>query len=196
MLVPNFAKFEADLSTDVALYDVSDRLPKHATKRYEERTGKIERIYLHHSGADGAEGVDGLFASARYCVHGRDWPGEPYTYWLPTKPDIDTNEKLVVYRCNPDNLRTYHTGRAANGHGIGVAFQGNHTKKPASEAQLICASALINWLLNRHSLTLPDALSWHSEAEKFGGKGKASCPGQPIISWARVFRGEHLRSIG
>lgn len=183
------------LSPGVVLVDVSDTLPRHATKRWGRRPLQgIRRLYVHHSGALGRPGLEGMRASAQYEIDHRDgdkpepgWPGFAYHFWLPHAEDRDAEGRLVVYRGNPDAARTYHTGGPCNVHGIGLCLQGNLTSTGPSVAQATALGALLPWLLARHQLQLPDGLSWHSDSARFGGTGKPSCPGPAVVAWLRAW---------
>jgi hypothetical protein len=182
---PDRAKYEADLGSRVALLDVSHLLPTHETKRWSARdTSKIIRCYVHHSGADGADGYAGMAGSARYSSTATKdkpaWAGFAYTYWHADVPDLLPDGRLVVYRGNPDHLRTFHTGGPANRHGVAQCFQGDRSKKPPSPEQVECFDALSGWLRERHALADADPFCPHSGSKRYGGSGKSTCPG-PFI---------------
>ena len=190
-MLPPDAKFEAEIAGGVALYDVADLLPRHPTKRYRRRPVEaIVRQYHHHSGALGRPGYEGAYRSALYIVRPewRGWPGAPYHYWLSHAPDRDAQRRLAVYRLQPDAVRSYHTGARANTHGIGVCWQGDLSRTEPSPAQVEMAEALVPWLIERHELAVPDGISWHSEAGRWGGKGKPACPGPHVERWLREYR--------
>jgi N-acetyl-anhydromuramyl-L-alanine amidase AmpD len=188
-MLPSRAVFVEKLAGGCALWDISKLLYRHRTKHFGNRK-TVERIYLHHSGARGFPGFDGAANSARYVVNERGFPGPAYHYWLSYAPDVDANNRLVVYQLNPDRTRVWHTGGEANDHGIGVCWQGKLTGEEwrPSQEQYEMAEALLPWLLADHGLLLPGALSFHSEAGKYGGKPKAACPGEHIETWARNYR--------
>lgn len=188
-MIPDGAVYEARLAGGVALLDVSHLLPRHPTKHYRKRREPwaVERVYMHHSGAMGLMGYEGARGSARYCVQSRGWPGMPYTYWLSFVPDRTEADELVVYRCQRDEVRSYHTGGSANTHGVGVCWQGRLTSLRPSPAQYEMAEALVPWLEERHQLRT-EWLSWHSEAHRYGGRRKAACPGPFVVDWAREWR--------
>jgi hypothetical protein len=179
---------EALLAGGIALHDVSMHMPRHQTKRYETRhRSAIKRIYVHHSGALGAAGIAGAQASARYSVERHGWPGAAYHYWIPAEGLRDELGRLCVLRLQDDATRSYHTGGAANGHGIGVVLQGNTTAAPLTTSHIECLEALLPWLRERHGLA-SEWLSWHSDSARFGGSGKASCPGQHAVEWLSAYR--------
>lgn len=203
-MVPEGAILEEKLTDQVALYDASHLLA-HGPGDYKFRPPeKIDKIFIHKSGADGPAGFDGLKAMARYTTAewGRHWPGAPYTFWFSRTPDVDHTGRLVVYRAQPDHLRTYHTGGAANGRGVAGAFQGAYdgewdllaSGRPRVEVeptdeQMTCAEAWLGWALHHYALTIQD-LSGHWEASKFGGHDKPICPGDFLRAWVLTLRGE------
>jgi len=184
--LPVQATLEAVIAGGVALWDVHHLLPRHKTLRYEARVGAIRRVYVHHSGALGAAGYPGALASARYSV-GEDFPGAAYHYWIPAETLRDPYGRLVVLRLNDDRTRCWHTGRAANHHGVGVALQGDTTAAPLTTSHEECLEALLPWLRERHQLG-PAWMSWHAEADRFGGKPKPTCPGKHAEAWLTAYR--------
>lgn len=170
---------------------------------------KIVRVYNHHSGAKGSDGFAGLKASVGYSIRDKKkkrklksgprkgesveytekgWPGGPYTFWLCVKADRDAEGRKVIYRGNPDELRTYHTGSQANDHGLGLAWQGNLTTVKPSKDQLGGASVLFPHLHAKHDLAQHKPFSFHSESEEFGGSGKPSCPGPHVEKFVKDYR--------
>ena len=174
------------LAGGVELQDVSEQLPGHG---WGARKAPVERIYLHHSGKLGRGGFAGLRASAQYSVR-KGWAGCPYHFWIPFGHGMQS-EPIVVFRANPDEAHSWHTGGAANASGIGVCLQGNLRTKEPSAYQVEALEALIPWLQERFRDTLSSDrwLSFHSESGKWGGSGKASCPGPHVERWAREWRG-------
>lgn len=181
----------AEIAGGVALYDVSHLLPRHKTKRYEMRTAPTLPVaFVHHSGALGRAGLDGVIASARYAIRepseGRRktvFPGLAYHYWVPYRAVHDEDGRLVVYLGNHETLRSWHTGGEAND-GIGVCLQGNLTVRKISASQVECLEALLPWL----GVGTTRALSWHSESGSYGGSGKPSCPGRSAEAWLTRYR--------
>jgi N-acetyl-anhydromuramyl-L-alanine amidase AmpD len=176
----------------IVVQDISNILPRHKTKRYSKRRSSIERIYIHHSGKLGADGIDGPINSTRYIISRKKspFPGAPYHFWIPFNNVYaeDEDRSYVIYRLQPDEVRCYHTGRKANSHGVGVALQGNTSTNGLSDFQIECLEALVPWLLERHNLELPDGLSYHAEADKYGGKRKPACPGVEATEWINDYR--------
>lgn len=185
MTFPVDALFERELAVGVALWDVSHLLPTHKTKRYRNREPEtIDRVFVHHSGAMGKSGFEGLYASSRYTVRSRGWPGFAYTFWIqsgsPDQVDRDPYGRLVVYRGNLDKTRSYHTGGRANDVGVGVALQGNTTSKPLTWSHLESLEALLPAIPNMYpNIVYPRGLGWHSIAASMGApKNKSACPGK------------------
>lgn len=131
---------------------------------------------------------------------GRGWPGIPYTFIIPARPASEDG-KLVLYRIWDDDWRTWHTGGAANAHGVGVCIGGWYASRhdllaeqawarPTEEA-MICADHLVDYLSDRYRLPLSvDTLASHAEL------GKPACPGDFIENWVREKRGdEPLRIV-
>lgn len=188
MTHPIEARLEADLGNGVALYDVSHLLKRNPAKEETRDDGSILRVYHHHSGALGPVGYNGLLGSVRFTANIRRWPSPPYTYWLSFEPETDDDGRLVVYRCNQDSVRSYHTGFSANDHGVGIAWQGNLSRRRPSGGQRLMATQLCAWLDRRHRLSKTCPHSFHSEAHNFGGKRKAACPGPHVTQWVRDYR--------
>lgn len=197
MALPRDAKLEKVLPGGIAIYDVSHILPQPKRPRYNRRPvgTHIVRIFFHHSGAYGRDGYDGAEASVNYVINSRDFGARPYHFWLAYKPDVDENGNLVVYRLGKNEERCWHTGKRANDEGIGVVWQGNlypdETGKPSDE-QYKMANALTAWLVDELLLELPDGLSFHAEADKWGGSRKSSCPGPYVQEWVEKRRDQDL----
>jgi hypothetical protein len=183
MTIPSGAKLESDLGAGVALYDVAHLLER--TPREKRRNpAAIVRLFHHHSGALGRDGFGGLAASARYVVEQREFRGPAYTYWLAFTPDTDGEGRLVVYRAQPDDVVSSHTG-GLNATGIAACWQGNLGKTRPSAAQRRMAERLCLYLERRHPSL---EHSFHAEAAKFGGRSKKTCPGPHVTRWVEAWR--------
>lgn len=196
--VPREARLELELpagndSSGVCVWDVSHLLPKRLHPRRADIRPEgqdIERLYTHHSGALGLPGFKGMLNSARYVVGQRDFPGFPYHFWFPYEPVVDPRGCLVIFRGHRDEYRAWHTGGRANDHGVAVCWQGDLRHKEPSPNQLELAEAFYPWAVQRYQLKRPDQLSFHSEADKYGGRKKPSCPGPHVENWLRRWRRE------
>lgn len=193
--LPDGAVFEAQVAGGIALYDISHILPAHPKRKYRERdVNGIERVYTHHSGALGARGYRGAVGTARYAIREtskrKPWPGAAYHFWFAYHADRDLDGRLVIYRLQPDEARSYHTGEEANDHGLGLCWQGNLREKLPSADQIEMAEGFYPWLFETYSLTVPDGFSFHSEAGKYGGKSKPTCPGPHVTAWVKRWREE------
>lgn len=178
----------------ILLFDVSDLLPRRQmTPKITTRTGaqiprlrtadKIDRLFVHHSGRAGRAGFDGVRNSARYTFRVRGFWDPPYTFWIPRDP-VRVDGDLAFFRCNPDMIRSWHTGGRANDRGVAFAFQGNAGKQDLTASQIEIAEALIPWAADRYRLAMPRALQMHSEA----GSKKPTCPGRYAAEWVRAYR--------
>ncbi len=195
---PVIEPFERELSFDVVLWDVSHLMVRHATKRYAKRTQPIERIYVHHSGAFGVDGVAGAINSSRYDVmQTKDkFPGAAYHWWIPYKDLLDSKGRRVILRMNPNDVVCWSTGGSANRHGFGLCFQGNHGKdgEPLSSNQVVCGDVALRALLSIPTLDRKNPIAWHSIAQNFStAEGKSTCPGHYTEEWLkRWLRSEDL----
>jgi hypothetical protein len=173
----------------VVVHDVTDIVPKHRWKRWEIRPPEdIKYAFVHHSGALGSSGLQGLLNSARFAVTYRKWVTCPYTYWIPAKPQRDSEGRYIIYRVNRDDQVTYHTGGQANHTGVSVGIQGNWWTKRPGWVTKGCLLALLGYLQGRHAFNGGDWLWGHSESKPFGGSGKRTCPGPHILGWLRTWR--------
>ena len=200
MALPAGAKLETVLPGGIAIYDVSDVLPQPKRPRFNTRPRgiKILRVFFHHSGAYGKDGFEGVRNSVRYVINNRNFGARPYHFWLAYKPDVDEHGNIVIYRLAKDEERCWHTGNTANDNGVGCVWQGNlsprHDGMPSPE-QYRMAEALTDWLLDRYELSLPNGLSFHAEAKKWGAnKNKANCPGPYVRAWVEERR-ERIKPI-
>jgi len=164
--------FERRLADGFVVYDATGLLPEHHSRAYERRSAPSE-IYVHHSGRLGRPGLRGALNSARYVVSHRDWPGLPYHYWIPR----DTTGR--IYRCQQDDVRTWHAGAGPNDRGLAICLQGNTSRKPPPSNQFAALAALID------DIDLP--VAGHCEAPS-DGHAKASCPGSHAMAFLEGFR--------
>jgi len=179
--------FEAQIAGGVRLYDASHLCPRTQKRRKVRNVDAIDRLFVHHSGALGKEGVRGALNSASYVVKKRKFPGPAYTFWVPFEALRDAEGHLVILRLNEDSERSWHTGNRANDRGVAVALQGNTSKRPLSFSHEESLEALIPWCVERYNLSMPDGLSWHSKAEGDGGRSKKACPGSNAEAWLKGY---------
>ena len=204
MPIPQNAKKEIALDDKVVIYNVSALLPAHGTKTYKTRaTDSISYIIVHKSGADGASGYKGAQGCANYVVNHRKWAGMPYTFWLSQDPDMDEQGRLVIYRCQPDDIVSWHTGNGMNGIGTAVGVQGDYDGdwdgligKTPTDAQWTMIKALVPWLAQKHQIDLAGAsdsdeyyLTGHWE------HGKSVCPGDALRGWVMKTRGQEPQNV-
>ena len=191
--LPALARFVEEIAGGVALYDVSPLVPK-GRRRGKQRSGvPLDRIFVHHSGSLGRSGFEGAWKSVDFMTRskwkgGRDFPMSGYHLWISREPVVDVLGRLVVMQLAPFSARAWHTGGEANDRGIGVCLQGNTTRKPISTFQEECLEAVIPWAVERWDMWLPEALSWHSAAERDGGRAKPACPGRSAEAWLKGYR--------
>jgi hypothetical protein len=168
------------------LVDASAVLPRRADTHYAKRDPfSIALIIIHQTQGQVMPPPEGLLRTADYFItddnparplqDGRGWPGFAYTFYVPFAPIADDDGRLVVYRCQPDDVVSFHT----HGHdrdGVAVVFQGsfrsltNARGGAPSEAQLRILPELIAYLRARYGVGV-DALKTHSDFTK------PDCPG-------------------
>lgn len=180
-----------EIYVGVDLVDLTGETAKLMQRAPVHRMRDPYRLYVHHSGADGRKGYDGGIAAAKFFIRVREMSMPPYHFWIPRDPEIEG--RIEIYQMAPVNWRCYHTGGHANTHGVGLAVQGNLSKRKLSHHQEEAMEAAVPYIeehiLNRD--LLPDDepwLSWHAEADRFGGKAKAACPGSHLRGWLREYR--------
>ena len=165
----------------VALYDVTDLLPVHASKRYKTRLRSAVRAqYGHHSGAlRKGDPFAHMRGSARFAVQSRGWPGFAYHTWQPFFDVFDKDGNRVVYRGNYDETCTYHAGTGPNAKGIAHCLQGNLTARDMSEAQAQTLPVTLWWFARE--LAIAATPIGHFQAKD--GHAKDSCPGRSGKAW-------------
>lgn len=149
----------------------------------------VRMVFVHHSGALSKLGPrSGALASLRYTMSNLAWKMPAYHFWIPV-------EGPTILQFAPLEWRCYHTGGEANGSGVGVCVQGNKNTQQLTDFQEQALCQLLPDLARRLGYD-PDApaspawLSWHSEADLYGGKRKAACPGRHTVNFLRrTFRG-------
>jgi hypothetical protein len=128
--------------------------------------------------------------------YGRGFPKMSYHVFAPFRPQLNENNKPILYYCVDFNERTWHSGKA-NKHGIAVGFQGRFdhptlkyfrptkgTDGQPSEVQKSIALPLWHeWIYPLLQKTQPKLMG-HWEW------GKAACPGGWLQSSILLTRGE------
>lgn len=183
-MTPPGATFEAQIAGGLALWDVSDLLPRHAVKRRGRLRVTPELVVMHHTGAD-APTIDGYQAAvmtATYHVRHTDWSRIGYHVHIARKADRDDEGRLVVYRTLPDALRPAAT-KGLNGRSWAIVLEGDLDEQPITEDQEEALEGLIPWYGDV-------TIIGHREAEAYGGKpARKSCPGRNGMRWLRRWRG-------
>jgi hypothetical protein len=175
---PQYARLEDNLNNNVSIYNVSHLLLK--TKPI-KRQEKVRVLFFHHSGADGAEGFKAVENTVNYFVKERKINSKPYCFYLNYVPDVDENNNLVIYKLESEDNLTSSTG-GCNNFSLGIVFQGDLTNKGPSKQQIIMADELIKHLKNKYKDV---ELSYHSEADKYGGHSKPTCPGKAVEKYVK-----------
>ena len=131
--------------------DISNKLPKHPTKRYPTRDlSKIKYIVIHHSAIPPSFGPAFL---ANYYVKKKDWPGIGYHYFIDAEGHI--------YQTNPLEVASKHT-RNYNEISVGICLAGDFSAAMPTQAQLLSLAHLCAYLLQRLKLT-KEAIIGHQE---------------------------------
>lgn len=183
----------------------------------------IRHVYVHQSAGNHKAGIEAAIAIARFHVGdpiykrhpdgsialrkngkkhmiggGRGWPAAGYTFCIPGQPEI-VDGKIEVFRLNPDDRHSYHTGATANRIGAAVCFAGTfasrHMKNstltrpaPVETAMLAGKELILDYLMPRYGITPAKGLRGHFDV------GKPACPGDALERWVRETRGEVLKS--
>lgn len=188
--------FEERIAGGIALYDASHLMPRREERRKKRDPAKVELLFIHHSGKLGLPGVMGAWVSANYMVNQRKRkdgtllkaPGPAYPFWAPHEDLVDQQGRLVVLRLNPDDERSYHTGRRANIIGDALCLQGNTSARPLSHSHEEILEGFIPWWVEKRKASMPECLSMHSESKPYGGSGKKACPGKGAEAWLKGYR--------
>jgi hypothetical protein len=179
-----------------------------SSRYYEVQGRKVSKLFVHQTAGSSRDGLDAAEALANWITRsprygdrngkrvrvggGRGFPGAPYTFLVPHRPDTEDG-KAVVYRLWSDEWVTWHT-RRFNRTGVGVAFAGSfHTRHHASFSDRnptpMAAAAgwdlIENYLMPRYGLE-PDDIMGHFDA------GKPTCPGDFLEAKIRRMRGEEV----
>lgn len=218
MGIPEGAKLEYEDEV-IAVYDVShllaeeaEKLKKKAIKDGKKRKRpfgtrdpkKIDTAIVHKSGGNGPAGYAGCVSTMSFVVYHRGWDGAAYTFWFSRRPDFDDDGRIVVYRMQPDEVRSWHTGGRMNEVGIGLGVQGNYDgewdllasglpniEKTPTDEQWIALEAFLPYVESRYGIEFGRGdedqdwgLTGHWE------HGKPVCPGDALRDWVMRTRGE------
>lgn len=143
------------------LQDVSAQLPHHATARYDTRAvDAIHRIVVHHTVT--RDNVTPERIAQVQVSQGR--AGITYHFLI-------TGDG-VIYQTNAlETVCEQTVTPAINQEGVAVAYAGNFTDVPPTNAQIRSGARLTAWLLQELHLTA-DAIVGRSELESVGSPGK------------------------
>jgi N-acetyl-anhydromuramyl-L-alanine amidase AmpD len=154
------------------IINITDTLPKHATKTWYTRT-YVDTMVIHHLGSGAGDNYP-ILSIANYHVNTRDYPGIAYTYC------IDGTGKIS--QVNDIMSLTWHAGNGtndpdnANIWGVGVCILGDFTDSTPKDAQLTAASDLAQWLKEHYNVT---KIIGHKEAPRVA----TDCPGNLWLQW-------------
>ena len=169
---------------------------------YEDKNRIISKAYVHQTGGSGKpDGISGAIATARFATNdpswsnkngkwlwrgtGRGWPGMPYTFYLPYKPHIRSDGKVIIFQCWDLDWITWHSSDNANS--IAIACQGyfnsHHIKNfipkkscpngTPSTVQIEVVYAFLQEYVIAHLNIKPNEIRGHSKAPT----PKLTCPG-------------------
>lgn len=109
-----------------------------ASWKYGDReVASIVEAWIHQTaGSYTMEGFEAAMATAGFIVRdptydasgkwlgtGRGWPAMCYSYYVPSKPERTPDGKIIIFKCRPDGVRSWHTP-GGNRKGIAIGFQG------------------------------------------------------------------------
>lgn len=156
--------------TRPTIVDVVDKLMKHPTKKYLNRTQRITSLVVHHT-----TGRNTLtpYDIARYHVESREWPGVGYHYLI--------GADGTIYWCQRHETMSWHTG-VANGYTLGVSLIGEFMSGVLpTTPQMQSTSHLIAWLMQEFNITDIKKVIGHKEAPE----AQTACPGDQWTTGAK-----------
>jgi len=141
--------------------DIVDKLPKHATLKYDTRTrDKITHIAIHHSAAPANITPERI---AAYHV-GKDWPGMGYHFYV--QPDGVINQ---TNRLETVSYQVYNN----NAYSVGISIAGNFVNGAIpTQRQIEQVGHLVAWLMQELNIPLNNVMG-HKEYPQ----NATSCPG-------------------
>lgn len=149
------------------IIDLTDSLPRHATKSYPQRAlSEITQIVIHHTATSPAVTPQRL---AEHCVRRLGRAGIIYHFIVAANG--------TIYQTNRLETVSDHAFER-NVESVGICFPGNFTRTIPTEAQLKAGARLCAWLLQ--SLHLP-----LSRIVGVGEFGRTQSPGKQWLSGQR-----------
>ncbi len=116
--------------------DISNRLPRHPTRRYPSRPkSKIDTIVIHHTALPASVGPERI---AQVLVRDRDMAGIGYHYFIAADG--------TIYQTQPLTALTRHAFQFSDT-GVGVAFAGDFTEEIPTPQQLEAGGKLCAYLM-------------------------------------------------
>jgi hypothetical protein len=190
--------------TDVVKPNGKRAIPAHWC--YGNRGREVDEAFVHQTAGSYQPGFKGVFNTASFIVrdpayfddgkwrgNGRGWPAMCYSYFFSYEPELTPDDKFVLFRCRPDDQKSWHTG-GHNQRAIALGFQGyfkshhmgrfkprkgDKTNGTPSEAQRkMLAAAWPEYFKGVMGLT-DDQVFGHFEAKS----PKAACPGDWLEQW-------------
>lgn len=184
-------RFEALLSADLALVDVSDLLPARRAPRRE--VSRIRKVYVRHSGVPGRVGLAGVEVHTALALRAYRGPCAPGHYWLAADPLIDLDWPTAVLRTAPDDWRAPHTGGRADTHGLGIVVQGDLDVAPMSTFQRLALAALLSRLRKTYAQQLDaDWLCWE---RGLSATGRQRSSGSHLVGWLQAYAAEMAQEL-
>ncbi len=167
------------------IHDMVDRLPRHPTLRYEQRSRReITHLVIHHTGAPlhvGPEQIAELHIEEDPDQGKVAWPGIGYHFFIHADGRIDQTNRLETV--------SYHVA-GHNRASVGIAFAGSFMAGSVpTERQIQAGAHLIAWLM--HELGIPPSnVVGHQEFPD----NDTTCPG---LEWrqGRRWREELFREL-
>ncbi len=140
--------------------DIVDKLPVHATLKYDRRTlDKITHIALHHSAAPANVTPERV---AAYHVS-KDWPGIGYHFYV--EPDG------TIYQTNRLETVSYQVYQQ-NHYSIGICVSGDFTGVTPTPLQIERTGHLVAWLMQKLNIPIANVCG-HKEFPQ----NATTCPG-------------------
>jgi hypothetical protein len=195
--------------TDVVKPNGKRAIPAHWC--YGNRGQEIVKAFVHQTAGSYSPGFEGVFNTASFIVRdptyfddgkwrgtGRGWPGMCYSYFFSYEPELTPDGKVIIFRCRPDDSKSWHTG-GHNNEAIALGFQGYFRSRhmgrfrarkgdktngqPSQAQQDMLAASWAEYFKPTFELTDQD-LFGHFEAKR----PKAACPGDWLENFVLTTR--------